>query len=87
MYVVVMPPQAKAAAAPKRARLPDADNRAVQALVSEEVARREKANARWWSRLFGQQPTDRDVVLAELKAANVLHDDRYFLASMSQQRI
>lgn len=87
MHVVVMPPFRSASPAAPLRKLPDAENQAVQALVTAEVARRERANQGWLARVFGRAAADRETVLAELKSANVLDDDRYFLASMSQVRI
>lgn len=87
MHIVVMSSPASKSGGGRLKRLPDNLNRAVQALITEEVARREKANRGFWAKLFGKAATDRETVLAELKGVSPLHDDRYFLASMCQDRV
>lgn len=85
--VIVMPQRHERSDTRRFVRIPDALNADVQDLVTREVARREKRNKGWLAKIFGKQVTDRDAVLQELKSANVMDDDRYFMATLSQRRI
>lgn len=88
MYVFVPPwPKSNSQNTKPLKRIPDAVNKEVQALIDYEVDARQKYNLSIWAKVFGKKSVDRESILQELKQMRVMEDDRYFLATMCQERI